>query len=138
MTAKKTATPQFAETTTAYLERLESGHARFAEAVGTARERAARVTDKLLENLLAGQRDALVLGKTLVAQPTEYGKNVEAFLHSLTGAQERALEFAKTLYRANNEFAADARAAATSAVESGKNFGKPFEQFSQLWMPTAK
>ena len=138
MTTKKTTPPQFAETTSAYLERLECGHTRFAEALGSARERSARVADKLIENLLAGQRDALTLGKTLVTQPTEYGKNVEAFLHSLTSAQERAMEFAKTVYRTNSEIAAEARAAAASAIESGKTLGKPFERLTSAWMPAAK
>jgi hypothetical protein len=138
MASKKPETLKFAETTSAYLERLECGHTRFVEAVGSARERATRVTDKLVENLLAGQRDALALGKTLAAQPTEYGKNVEAFLHSLTSAQERALELAKTVYRTNNEIAADARAAAAKALESSKTFAKPFEGLTSLWTPAAK
>ncbi len=140
MATKKSEPLKFAETTSAYLERLESSHTRFAEAVGSARERSARVADKVIENLLASQRDALALGKTLASQPTEYGKNVEAFLHSLTSAQERALELAKTVYRANNEIAADARAAAGRALESGKSLGKPFENLNltSLWMPAAK
>lgn len=139
MTTKKaTIAPEFAATTATLLERIETGHARFTEAVSSARERTARVTDKLIENLLASQRDALSLGKTFVAQPTEYGKNVEAVLHSLTTAQERALEFAKTVYRANNEVAADARAVAAKAMESSKGLGKPFEKLTSLWTPAAK
>ena len=139
MTSKNSASlPNAAATTTASLERLESGHARFVEVVGTVRERTARVTDKLVENLLADQRDALTLAKTFVAQPSEYGKNVEAALHALTAAQERALEFAKTVYRANNEVAADARAAASSLLESGKGLSKPFESLTSLWMKAAK
>lgn len=138
MATKKDTSPKFAETTAAYLERLECGHTRFAEALGSARERSARVTDKLVESLLASQRDALNLGKTLAAQPTEYGKNVEAFLHSLTSAQERALELAKTFYRTNSEIAAEARAAAASAMESSKTLGKPFEHLTSVWMPAAK
>jgi len=138
MATKKDTSPKFAETTAAYLERLECGHTRFAEALSSARERSSRVADKLLENLLASQRDALNLGKTLAAQPTEYGKNVEAFLQSLTSAQERALELAKTVYRTNNEIAAEARAAAASAIESGKTLGKPFEHLTSVWMPAAK
>ena len=138
MTTQKSTAPQFAETTAAYLERLESGQARFAVALGSARERAARVTDKLVENLLASQREALNLGKTLAAQPTEYGKNVEAVLHSLTSAQERALELAKTMYRTNSEIATEARAAAARALESGKTLGKPFAHLTSMWMPAAK
>ena len=137
-TNKATAQAQLAETTAAYLERLESGHARFAAAVSSARERSARVTDKLLENLLASQRDALALGKTFVAQPTEYGKNVEAMLHSLTTAQERVLDFAKTVYRTNSGIVAEARAVAARTLEAGKGLGKPFERFTSLWMPAAK
>ena len=148
MTSQKSTAPQFAETTAAYLERLESGQVRFAEALSTARERAARVTDKLVENLLASQRDVLNLGKTLAAQPTEYGKNVEAVLHSLTSAQERALELAKTAYRNNSEMVVEARAAAARALESSKTLGKPFAHLTSVckpfahltsvWMPAAK
>ena len=139
MTTKNdTAPAKFAETTAVYLERLESGHARFAEAIGSARERSARVTDKLLENLLASQRDALALSKTFVAQPTEYGKNVEAVLHSLSTAQERVLDFAKTVYRTNSEMAVEARAVAARALEASKGLGKPFEGFTSLWKPAAE
>lgn len=139
MTSKNSASvPNAAATTAANLERIESGHARFVEAVSTVRERTARVTDKLVENLLADQREALTLAKTFVAQPSEYGKNIEAVLHALAAAQERALEFAKTVYRANNEVAADARAAASRVLESGTGLGKPFENLTSLWMKAAK
>lgn len=125
-------------TIAAGLERIEAGHARFIEAVGTARAGAARVTDKLVENVLTGQRDALLLTKAFVAQPTEYGKNIEAMLQSLTAAQERTLELAKTVYRANSEVAADARAAAARVLESGKGLGKPFENLTSLWTKATK
>lgn len=138
MATKQVTPPQFAETTTAYLERLESSHARFVEAVGTARERSARVVDKVVESLLAGQRDALKLSKTIAAQPTEYGKNIEALLQSVTSAQERTLEVAKTVYRTNSEIAAEARAVAAQAMETTKTLGKPFERLTSLWMPAAK
>ena len=134
MATKKITPPQFTDAAATYLERLECGHTRFAAAIGTARERGARVTDKLVENLLATQRDSLQLGKTLAAQPTAYGKNVEAFLHALTTAQERSFELAKTIYRTHSEIASNARAAAASALERSKTLANPFQPLASFWM----
>lgn len=129
---------QIADSTSAYLERLQQSHERFAEVVGSVRARNARISDKFIETIIAGQRDALELGKTVAAQPAAFGKNLEAVMQSLTAAQERALELSKTLYRAQTEAAADARALTERLLDSSKNFGKPFGKISALWMPAAK
>lgn len=124
--------------TSAYLERLLCSHERFADALGTARARSARVADKFFELLLASQRDAIVLSKALVSQPAAYGKNVEAFLQSLSTAQERALELAKTVYREQTDAATEARAVAERAFAASKTLTQPFERLSGMWMPAAK
>ena len=139
MTTKKVEpTAQIKDTANAYLDRLLQTHERFAEAVASTRDRSARVTDKLVETVIAGQRDALTLGKAVVSEPTAHGKNMEAFLHSLTAAQERALELAKVLYRTSSEVTADLRAVATGALASNKALGQPFEKLMQAWTPAAK
>lgn len=132
------AAEQIKDNTNAYLERLLCSHERFADALGTARARRARVADKCLELLLAGQRDAIVLSKGLVSQPAAYGKNMEAFLQSLSTAQERALELAKAVYREQTDAAAEARAVAERAFAASKTLAQPFEKFSGMWMPAAK
>jgi hypothetical protein len=122
----------------AYLDRLQEGHEKFAEVLGTARTRAALVNDKLIEVLLAGQRDALDFGKTVAGQPGEVNKNLEAAMHALTAAQERALDFTKVLFRVQAEAAADARAFSARLFEGGRGLSSPLEKLAALWTPAAK
>jgi hypothetical protein len=142
MTSNKSATSEVVDqvkhSADAYLERLLSSQERFAEAVGTARARTARVSDKFFEVLFANQRDAIALGRAVVAQPAAYGKNMEAIVQSFTSAQERALDLAKTLYREQTDAAAEARALAERALEAGKAMGKPFEKLTEAWTSTEK
>ena len=126
------------DTTHAYLDRLEQGHERFAAAIAATRERSARVTEKFIDGVLAGQRDALALGKTVISEPTAVGKNMETFLQSLSAAQERALDLAKAVYHVNTEITCNLRDAATRVIEANKKFGAPFEKLAQVWTPAAK
>lgn len=129
---------QFTDSANAYIERLIQGHERFASALDNARARNARVADKFVEALVAGQRDALSLGKTMLAEPTAYAKNMDAVMHSLSAAQERAVEVAKTVYREQAEAGTALRTAAESAFESGKAWFPSFEKLTSLWAPAAK
>jgi hypothetical protein len=132
------AAAQIQDNATAYLDKLLGSHERFVEAVGTARARAARVADKFVETLLAGQRDALELGKAVAAEPAAYAKHMEAFVQSLSTAQERALELAKIVYREQTDAAGEARAITERAFEAGKTLGQPFGKLAGQWLPAAK
>ena len=115
-----------------------NSHERFTAALTVSRARTARVADKFFEIILAGQRDALELGKSMTADPSAYNKNMEAILHSLTTAQERAIDLAKTVYQEQSEAAAEARVLAEKAFEASKTLAKPFEKFNPLLAATAK
>ena len=136
MTTKTTDATEVAQTvnaaTQSIIERLQTGHERFAEALCTSRARSARVADKFVEILLAGQREAIELSKSISIEPTAYGKNMETFVQSLSTAQERMLDLAKTVYREQAEAAVAVRGLAERAIESGKTFTKTFEQFNPL------
>lgn len=145
MTAKNTTTStelpkQFAESTSAYLERVEQAHARFAERFEASRARTStsRIADQLTESLVASQRNALELTKAVAAEPTAYGKNMEAFMASLNTAQERALETAKVLYREQADAASELRSSVEALFESSKTLAKPFEKMTSMWMPAPK
>ena len=142
MAAKKSTTTespqQFADSANAYIERLEQGHGRYAERFATARARNARIADKFVESMMAGQRDALELTKAVTADPTAYGKNMEAIMQSMSTAQERALDAAKTLYREQAEATAELRTIAEKMFESSKGLAKPFEKMTSMWMPATK
>jgi hypothetical protein len=143
MTAKNTNAStelpkQFAESTSAYLERVEQAHARFAERFEASRARTSRIADQLTESLVASQRNALELTKAVAAEPAAYGKNMEAFMASLNTAQERALETAKVLYREQADAASELRSSAETLFESSKTLAKPFEKMTSMWMPAAK
>ncbi|MEQ8234914.1 MAG: hypothetical protein RLW61_05895 [Gammaproteobacteria bacterium] len=140
MATKKPASPdvpkQITESATAYLDRLMKGHETFAAALSATRERNARVADKFFAAFIDSQRDAITLGQTLAAEPTAYGKNMEAMMQSLTAAQERALELAKTLYKEQAEASGEFRSATEQAFESAREFVPPMDQLTNLW-PTA-
>ncbi|MGE0485614.1 MAG: hypothetical protein AB7Q81_15825 [Gammaproteobacteria bacterium] len=129
---------QFTDSANAYIERLLAGHARLTDAMATARARNARVADKFFEVLIAGQRDALELGKTMATEPTAYAKNMEAVMQSMSVAQERALDVAKTVYREQAEASGEMREAAEKAFSSFKTWTPDLEQFGKLWQPAAK
>jgi hypothetical protein len=124
MATKRTQTTEVAQTITAatesFITRLLNGHESFVEALGSSRARTARVTDKFVDTLLAGQRDALELSKAVTVDLTAYGKNMETFVHSLSTAQERAMDLAKTVYNEQAEAAAAVRQLAERALQTNK------------------
>ncbi len=135
----KTEIPQkIADSATAYIERIAESHERFAEGVETTRERNARIADKFIEAMIAGQRDAIKLTRTVAAAPTDYSKNMEAVMESFSTAQERTLDVAKTLYREQAEAGAELRGLLERTFESSKAFTKPFEKMNEMWAQAAK
>lgn len=120
------------ESVDSYLDRLMEGHARMAKALETARERNARVTDKFVEAVLGSQREALELTKSFVAAPTAYGKNMEAFMQSMTNAQERTIDLAKVVYKEQTEATAQAREMVEPLIPNAASFGKPFEKMAGM------
>ena len=129
---------KIAESTTAYLDRLGEGHEKFSEAVKTVRERNARVADVFFDAMLAGQRDAIEITKSIAEEPTAYAKNMDTMLKAMSSAQERALDVAKTVYREQAEAVGEYRAAAEKTFEASATFTKPFEKMTAMWMPAAK
>lgn len=142
MTTKKTTEQPIPEpisaTTGAYLERLLEGHEKFAAALEASRARNARIADKFFATLLANQREALALGKAMASAPTAYGKNMEAAMHSLSAAQERALDFAKTVYREQADASGELRDAATRAFEAARKLAPSADKLGAWWAPAAK
>lgn len=142
MVTKKTEASEIAEqvTTSAHdmLDRVLTSHERLSEVLSTSRARTARVTDKFFELMLAGQRDAITVAKSMSVDPAAYGKNMEAILQSLTTAQERAIELAKTVYQEQAEAAAEARALTEKAFEASKTLVAPFEKFNPLLAAAGK
>lgn len=142
MATKKSEATEVAEQVTssahAMIERMITSHERFTEALTVSRARTSRMTDKFFEIVLAGQRDAIELGKSMSVDPSAYGKNMEAIMHSLTTAQERALDLAKTVYQEQTEAATEARALAERALEASKTLAKPFEKFNPLLAAASK
>jgi len=129
---------KFTESADAYVQRLLKGHERMACAFEATRARNARLADKVFSALIAGQRDALELGKVLVQQPTAYAKNMEAMMHTLSVAQERALDVAKTVYREESDAVGELRTATEQAFESSKGWMPAMEKMSGLWSPATK
>lgn len=144
MATKKTAAPaaevaeQFKESADAYIERLIKGHETLTTAFDTARARNARLAEKMIELMVAGQRDALELGKAYVGAPQDYSKNIAATMESLTVAQTRALELAKVFYREQVDASGELRDAAERSLAAVKGFVPPIEKFTSMFSPAAK
>jgi len=142
MATKKSTTPevpqQITESATAYLDSLMQGHETFAAALEASRARSARVADKFFSALIDSQRDAISLGQAMAAAPTAYGKNMEAMMHSMTAAQERALDLAKAVYKEQAEATGELRSATEKALESAREFVPPVEKFTSLWTSAGK
>ena len=142
MATKKTAQTeipkQFSESANAYLDRLAKGQESMAAAVETVRARNTRIADKFIEALFASQREAIALGKAVMAEPAAYGKNMDAVMQSMSTAQERALDVAKTVYREQAEAAGEIREVAEKNFEAVKSYTPNMERFTSMWMPAAK
>ncbi|MGR8921431.1 MAG: hypothetical protein ACU85V_17580 [Gammaproteobacteria bacterium] len=129
---------QVSETATAFIDRLSTGHEKYAERVEAARARSARVADTVIEAMMAAQRDAIALTKTMAAEPTAYAKNAEAYMDALSTAQERTLDVAKTIYREQADATAEFRSAFEGMFKANEAFTKPFQKMTEMWMPAAK
>ena len=142
MATKKTAQTEipkeFSESANAYLDRLAKGQESMAAAVETVRARNSRIADKFIEALFASQREAIELGKAVMAEPAAYGKNMDAIMQSMSTAQERALDVAKTVYREQAEAAGELREVAEENFAAVKSYTPNMERFTSLWMPAAK
>lgn len=129
---------QFAESANTYLEKLAESHERMTAGIAAMRERNQRIADKLVEATVAAQRDAIALSRTIVASPTDYSKNMEAVMDTMSTAQDRTLDVAKTVYREQAEYGSEFRGMFERAFEAGKGFTKPFEKMNEMWSQAAK
>ena len=129
---------KIAESADQLLERVTARQERVAEVISTTRARNTRISEELFKTVIAGQREALALGKTIAAEPMAYNKNISAFVNSMTAAQERALEVSKLVIREQSEALAETRAAAEKAFSGLKALTQPFEKMTSMWFPAAK
>ncbi|MFT4563153.1 MAG: putative coiled-coil protein SlyX [Gammaproteobacteria bacterium] len=129
---------KIAESAEQLLERMTARQERAVEVIGTTRARNTRISEQIFNAVIAGQREALSLGKTIAAEPMAYNKNMGAIVNSMAAAQERAMEVSKTVIREQSEAFAETRAASEQALSGMKALMQPFEKMTSMWSPAAK
>lgn len=122
------------EAVNTYLDTLTEGHQKMTEALKEARTRGLRVSEELVDSILAGQRDILELSKRLALNPTDIAGNMKAVLEAATTAQERALAFAKLMYREQSDVSGELRKMFQSVFDNSTNVGQTARKLASFWI----
>jgi hypothetical protein len=107
-----------------YFDSLLSSYDILVDAVEKANDRGLKVSKAFAADVVKGQREAIELGRTFAAQPTDYSTFYNALLSSSTEAQGRALAFTQTAYQEAIAAGADAREVVTKLVEANRETAK--------------
>lgn len=78
-----------------YFDSLLATYDILTEALEKASERGLKVSKAFASDVIAGQREAIELGRRLASEPTDAGQFYTAVLEATTAAQSRALAFAQ-------------------------------------------
>ena len=128
----------------AFEEKIEDTIESGVEKVIDAQEKMATVFDSLSKrslkvgeewvNAVSGtQKEFLNLYKDIAKEPRSYGKNVEAWMGSMTEMQKRSLEFAKVVYKEQTEAATDVKEIFNPYFTSSKQFSENAKSWMNMW-----
>ena len=92
---------KFKESLVTGFERAAEVQEKMSEAFETATKRNMRITEEWTNAVAGTQKDMIELYKKISDDPQAYGKNIEAWMDSLTGMQKRTIDFSKTVYKEN-------------------------------------
>ena len=85
-------------------------------------------------NAVSGtQKEFLNLYKDIAKEPRSYGKNVEAWMGSMTEMQKRSVDFAKVVYKEQTEAASEVKEIFNPYFASGKQFGETAKGWMNMW-----
>ncbi len=121
------------ETVQKYYDALIEGYDLLVEAIEKANERGIKVTRQLAADVIAGQRDALQLGKKLAAEPGDLGQFYAALLETTTAAQGRALAFTQAAYQEALASGADARELIQKLAEANRETAAAAVEVPRQW-----
>src|SRR5687768_12307470 len=93
-----------------YFDALLNSYDILTEAVGKANDRGLKVSQQLASDVVAGQREAIELGKKIAtSEAPDAGQFYSAVLEATTAAQSRVLAFTQAAYQEALGSGADAR-----------------------------
>jgi hypothetical protein len=128
-----TATPT--EPISRYFQAIESSYEALIDAVESASSHSGAVWSKLLEDVRAGQKDALGLSEKLLSKPadaTTYG----ALLESSMKTQERVLSFAKVLFDQASTAGAEGKSAIERVASANQAVAEAAMELTKSWNVT--
>lgn len=107
-----------------YFEALTESYDAIIEAIKAGNERGYRVSNNLLAEAQRGQREAVELGRTFAADPTDIGGFYRAMMESTTKAQGRALELARQMFDELSESRTESRDVIEKVVKAQRAAGE--------------
>lgn len=121
------------ETIQKYYDALIEGYDLLVDAIEKANERGIKVSRQLAADVVAGQREALQLGKKLAAEPTDLGQLYAGILEATTAAQGRALAFTQVAYQEALASGADARELIKKLAEANRETAAAAVEVARQW-----
>lgn len=121
------------ETLAPYFERLTERQSELTSAVKEGHARTQRIGTEVVDLFLNGQKDLLELTRQITLKPQDYAANLKAVVDATTVAQERALSFAKLLYREQSDLASEWRKWFQDSVQGAGNATDFSRQFMGFW-----
>jgi hypothetical protein len=107
-----------------YFEALTESYDAIIDAIKASNERGFRVSNNLLAEAQRGQREAIELGRTFAADPTDVGGFYRAMMESTTKAQGRALELARQMFGELSESRTESREVIEKVVKAQRAAGE--------------
>jgi hypothetical protein len=107
-----------------YFEALTESYDAIIDAIKASNERGFRVSNNLLAEAQRGQREAIELGRTFAADPTDVGGFYRAMMESTTKAQGRALELASQMFGELSESRTESREVIEKVVKAQRAAGE--------------
>lgn len=132
--SKPSATPLLnPETFAPYFERLTEQQVELSSALKEGHARTQRIGSEVVDLFLNGQKDLLDLTRQITLKPQDYAANMKAMVDATTVAQERAMSFAKLLYREQSDVAGEWRKWFQESVQSSGNVTDFGRQVMNFW-----
>ena len=107
-----------------YFEALTESYDAIIEAIKAGNERGFRVSNNLLAEAQRGQREAVELGRTFAADPTDVGGFYRTMMESTTKAQGRALELTRQMFDEMSDSRNEGREVIEKIVKANRAAGE--------------
>jgi len=115
------------------VEKILDAQEKMATMFDTVSKRGLKVGEEWVNAVSGTQQDFLSLYKNMAKEPRSYGKNVEAWMGSLTGVQQRSMDFAKVVYKEQTETATEVKEIFEPYFASNKQFSDSAKKLMNMW-----